>query len=95
MADVGLFDNILSMNEKHGKRGQWIGLFYLTLSDISADLLTLVNAILLIISIRKRVDLIHAYGFLVGKKYFNAKPQSTVLKYPFVRPDLATTLWFL
>ena len=36
MADVGLFDNILSMNEKHGKRGQWIGLFYLTLPDISA-----------------------------------------------------------
>ena len=29
MADVGLFDNILSMNEKHGKRGQWIGLFLL------------------------------------------------------------------
>ncbi len=44
MADVGLYDNILSMNEKHGKRGQWIGLFYLTLSDISAEIkLTLVS----------------------------------------------------
>ena len=33
---MGLYANILSMNEKHGKSGQWIGLFYLTLSDISA-----------------------------------------------------------
>jgi hypothetical protein len=40
MADVGLFDKKLSMNEKHGKRGQWISLFYLTLSDISAAMWT-------------------------------------------------------
>ena len=40
MADVGLFVNKLSMNGKHGKKGQWIGLFYLTLSDISADIKT-------------------------------------------------------
>jgi hypothetical protein len=38
MADVELYVNIISMNEKHGKRGQWIGLFCLTLSDISADI---------------------------------------------------------
>jgi hypothetical protein len=36
MADVGLINKILSMNEKHGKRGKWIGLFYLKMSDISA-----------------------------------------------------------
>jgi hypothetical protein len=41
MADVGLFDKKLSMNEKHGKRGQGISLFYLTLSDISADIVFL------------------------------------------------------
>ena len=34
MADVGLFVNKISMNGKHDKRGQWIGFFYLTLSDI-------------------------------------------------------------
>ena len=38
MADLGLFVNKISMNGKHGKKGQWIGLFYLTLSDISADI---------------------------------------------------------
>jgi len=36
MADGGLYADRLSMNEKHGKRGQWIGYFCLTLSDISA-----------------------------------------------------------
>ena len=41
MADVGLINKILSMNEKHGKRGKWIGLFYLTLSDTSADIDTI------------------------------------------------------
>ena len=39
MADVGLFDNKINMNGKHDKRGQWIGFFYLTLSDISAETL--------------------------------------------------------
>jgi hypothetical protein len=34
MADGGLYVDRISMNEKHGKRGKWIGLFYLTLSDI-------------------------------------------------------------
>jgi len=36
MADGGLYVNRISMNEKHGKRGKWIGLFYLKMSDISA-----------------------------------------------------------
>ena len=39
MADGGLYVDRISMNEKHGKRGQWIGFFYLTLSDISAEIL--------------------------------------------------------
>jgi len=40
MADVGLYVDRISMNGKHGKKGQWIGLFYLTPSNISAETLT-------------------------------------------------------